>query len=183
MKALLTKYKSVIKFILTFLLLYAVLSFSYKLYLDYSGTGNYYPDFFTHLVAKQSVAIIDAFGYKAEIFPYPSAAYQMLIVNNQYVAKIVEGCNSLSIIILFLSFIVAFADRFKPTFLYILAGSILLYAVNLIRIAAISVGLYHYPWRSEIIHNVIFPAIIYGMVLLLWVFWVRRFSKIKQANE
>ncbi|HCY83023.1 MAG TPA: exosortase family protein XrtF, partial [Xanthomarina gelatinilytica] len=47
-------------------------------------------------------------------------------------------------------------------------------------VVILSVGLYHYPWRKDVLHTVIFPAIIYGMVCLLWLFWVNRFSNPKK---
>lgn len=172
-----------IKFILTFLLVYAVLSFSYKLYLDYSDGSKYYPDYLTNLVAKQTESLLHTFGYEAEVSEHPDEPSMKLIINNKFVARVVEGCNSISIIILFISFILAFADKFKTTFLYILAGSVLIYVVNLFRIVILSIGLYHYPWRREELHTVIFPLIIYGMVFLLWMLWVNRFSNLKKEHE
>ena len=106
-----------------------------------------------------------------------------LILNGKYVARVVEGCNSVSVIILFVAFMVAFAGRLKPTFFYTLAGGVLIYAVNIIRIAILSIGLYNYPWRREILHTAIFPLIIYGMVFILWMFWVNRFSSINKKHE
>ncbi|MEZ4801996.1 MAG: exosortase family protein XrtF [Gelidibacter sp.] len=183
MKELFIKYKSVIRFILTFLMVYAVLTFSYKLYLNYSDGSKYYPDYLTHLVAVQSESLLDTFGYDASIAPHPKEASMKLIINTKFVARVVEGCNSISVIILFISFMIAFAGRFKTTFMYILAGSVLIYVVNLFRIVVLSIGLYHYPWRREELHTVIFPLIIYGMVFLLWMFWVNRFSTLKKKNE
>uniref|UniRef100_UPI004048F486 exosortase family protein XrtF n=3 Tax=Gelidibacter sp. TaxID=2018083 RepID=UPI004048F486 len=183
MKELIVKYQSVIKFILTFLLVYAVLTFSYKLYLDASDGSKYYPDYLTNLVAKQSQSVLQTMGYDATIAKHPNEPSMKLIINKKFVARVVEGCNSVSIIILFISFIIAFAGKFKTTLFYILAGSVLIYAVNLFRIAILSVGLYHYPWRKEILHTVIFPLIIYGMVFLLWMFWVNRFTKNKKADD
>lgn len=180
MKALFLKYKSVVKFILTFLTVYFVLTMAYKLYLDFSDGSKYYPDYLTNLVANQSEKLIDIFGYDTVIQPHPNEASMKLIVNGKFVARVVEGCNSISIIILFISFIIAFADKFKPTFIYILSGSVLIYSVNLLRIAILSIGLYNYPWRKDILHTVIFPMIIYGMVFLLWMLWVNRFSKKKK---
>jgi len=182
LKALLVKYKSVIKFIITFLAVYLILSVSYKLYLDQSVGSKYYPDYITQLVAKQTKALISAFGYNVEIVNHPNEPSIKLILNKKYVARAVEGCNSLSVIILFVSFMVAFAGRFKPTVFYILAGSVLIYSVNLIRIVILTIALYHYPWRKEILHTVIFPLIIYGLVFLLWMFWVNNFSKFKKNN-
>lgn len=182
LKALLLKYKSVVKFILTFLAVYIVLTMCYKLYLDFSDGSKYYPDYLTNLVAKQSKSLIDTFGYDANIIPHPDEPSMKLLVNSKFVARVVEGCNSISVIILFISFIIAFADKFKATFIYILTGSVLIYVVNLIRIAILSIGLYKYPWREHILHTVIFPMIIYGMVFLLWMFWVNRFSKKKKQH-
>ena len=167
----------------TFILVYAVLTIAYKVYLDYSDGSVYYPDYFTNLVAKQSEAVLNTLGYEAEVWPHADEASMKVLIHNKYVARVIEGCNSVSIIILFLSFIVAFSDRFKATALYILAGSALIYAVNLIRIVILSIGLYHYPWRREILHTVIFPLIIYGMVFLLWMVWVNRYAKkVKYSN-
>ncbi|MBU2939885.1 exosortase family protein XrtF [Lacinutrix sp. C3R15] len=182
MKQLFIKYRSVLKFIATFLIVYAVLTFSYKMFLQYSSGNTYYPDYMTNLVAKQSKEILNALDYRVQLLPHPKEASLKLIINEKYVARVIEGCNSISIIILFISFIIAFSSKFKTTVLYILAGSVLIYIANLIRIVILSVGLYHYPWRKDILHTVIFPAIIYGMVCLLWVVWVNRFSNSKKVE-
>lgn len=180
MKTLIIKYKSVIKFILTFLIVYGVLSLVYSFYLDASKSGQYYPDFITNLVAKQSENLLKTFGYETNVVPHPNEPSIKVIVEGKYLARVIEGCNGASIIILFVSFIVAFSGKIKTTIIFALSGSVLLYVVNLIRIVVLSIGLYHYPWREAILHSVVFPAIIYGMVFLLWMFWVNRFSKFNQ---
>ncbi len=182
MKELVKKYKSVIRFIITFLSVYILLSVAYKLYLDYSDGSKYYPDYLTNAVAKQSKELLETVGYETVIEPHADEPSMKLIIRNKFVARVVEGCNSVSVIILFISFIIAFSGRFKITLFYLLVGSTLIYVVNLIRIVVLSIGLYHYPWRREILHIVIFPAIIYGMVFVLWMFWVNRFSNLKAKN-
>lgn len=182
MKTLFVKYKSVIKFILTFLVVYTVLSVAYKLYLQYSDGSKFYPDYMTHLVSLQSESLLNAFGYNTQVFPHPDEPSMKLIVNDEFVGRIIEGCNSISVIILFLSFIVAFSGQLKTTFFYILAGSVLIYVVNLLRIVILAVGLHLYPKYGDVLHTVIFPGIIYGMVFLLWIFWVNRFSKFNKNN-
>jgi len=182
LQALLVKYKSVIKFILTFVLVYAVLSMAYKLYLDYSDGTKFYPDYITNLTAKQSESLLGSLGYDASIEAHPNEPSMKLIINNKYVARVIEGCNSVSVIILFVSFIIAFAGRLKPTIIYLLAGSVLIYAINLLRIVILSIGLFHYPWRRNILHSIIFPLIIYGMVFLLWMVWVNRYASLKKRD-
>ena len=182
MKELLTKYKLVIRFIGIFLVTYSVLTIAYNLYLNNSDGSKFYPDYLTNLVAKQTNSLLNSIGYDAEVIPHPHEASMKIIINGKFVARVIEGCNAISIIILFLSFIIAFAGKFKTTLMFGLVGSIVIYAFNLIRIVILSVGLYHYPWRQEILHTVIFPLLIYGIVFLLWMFWVNRFSKIIKSN-
>lgn len=159
------------------MLVYGISSIAYKFYLDFSDGSQFYPDYLTNLVAKQSSMLINSFGYATTIEPHELEPSMKLIVNDKFVARVIEGCNSLSVIILFVSFVIAFSGSFKSTFLYVLAGSVLIYAVNLIRIAILSIGLYNYPWRSELLHKVVFPLIIYGLVFLLWMLWVHYYSK------
>lgn len=183
MRSLLTKYKLVIRFIFTFLLVYSVLSFGYKFYLDFSDGSKYYPDFFTNLIGKQTEAVLSSLDYRTNIVPHYDEPSLMVFVDQKYIARIIEGCNGLSVIIIFIAFVVAFADTFKRTFLFILAGSVIIYAFNLIRIVLLTIGLRHYPWRSDIMHQVIFPLAIYGVVFLLMMLWVNHFSKkVKAAN-
>jgi len=181
--ALIKKYKSVIKFILTFLIVYAVLSFGYKYYLLLSEDAGFFPDYVTNLTARQSMSVLNSLGYNTQIEPHPNEPSINLIINTKYVARIIEGCNSLSIIILFVSFVISFSDTWKSTLLFLLGGGVLIYAINLIRIVVLSLGLYHYPWRREILHTVIFPLIIYGMVFLLWMVWVNRFARKNKKFE
>lgn len=182
MKSLFIKYKSVIKFILTFLLVYLLLTVVYKLYLQYSSGLKYYPEYITHLVSKQTEALLNTFGYSVELLPHPGEPSLKIIVNNKFLGRIIEGCNGISVIVLFISFIVAFSGTFKTTLFYILSGSVLIYTVNLLRIVALCLGLYHYPEYSDFLHDIIFPVVIYGMMFLLWIFWVNRFSKLKSKN-
>lgn len=162
--------------------MYIGLSIVYKLYLNASVGSQYYPDYVTNLVAYQSEVLLNTVGYNTEVARHPNEPSMKLLVNGKYIAKIIEGCNAISVIILFISFIIAFSGKLKTTVLFLLTGSVLIYAVNLVRIVILSIGLYHYPWRSEILHTVIFPAIIYGMVFLLWMLWVNRFSNIGKNN-
>jgi hypothetical protein len=37
--------------------------------------------------------------------------------------------------------------------------------------------LYHFPEQNHLLHGVLFPALIYGSVFVLWFIWVNKFSK------
>lgn len=173
MNSLFKRYKPVIRFVVLFLGSYVILSFVYALYLEASKGGTYHPDFVTHLVGKQSSDVISSFNYDPKIIPAKSIPSLDLYVNGRYLARIAEGCNAISIIILFIAFVIAFAEKFKKTFLFLFAGAVLIYCVNIVRIVLLSILLFEYPQHLELLHGVVFPAIIYGMVFLLWMVWVR----------
>lgn len=154
----------------------------YQVYLNYGTSQVYYPDYITHIVAQQSESVINAFGYKASIEPHAEEASMKLYVNGIFLARVVEGCNAISVILLFIAFIIAFFDTWKSSLLYILAGSALIYGLNIFRIAFLCIGIFEYPNYYEILHGVLFPVVIYGLVFLLWILWVNRFSKHCQAT-
>lgn len=162
---------------------YLALSFVYKKYLGVSEQWGYYPDYFTHITGKASRSLIEFFGYKTRIYEDDSQPFLKLIIEDVYIARIIEGCNSISVIILFLAFIIAFASSFKTTALYMLTGSIIIFVANIVRIAVFIIGIYHYPKYTEVLHSVIFPALIYGIVFLLWLVWVYTFSGLKKKND
>ncbi len=139
----------------------------------------YYPDFFTHIVALQSEALINALGYEAQITPHQTELSMGLIVRDVYMARIVEGCNAVSIIILFTAFVLSFFGKIKSTLLFILGGAVIIYIMNITRIAALAIAVYELPQYSEFLHSIIFPLIIYGTVFILWLIWVRIYTKLE----
>jgi len=173
LKALFQKYKPVIRFVGLFLGTYLLLTVCYSIYLDLSEEAKYPPDLITNLVAKQTSSLINSFGYTAEVIPNDLEPTMKLFVNGKFLARIIEGCNSISIVILFIAFVLAFAEKLKKTLLFIFVGAVLIYAVNIVRIAVLAIALYEYPDYKDILHGVVFPGLIYGMVFLLWIAWVR----------
>ncbi|MDX1762411.1 MAG: exosortase family protein XrtF [Christiangramia sp.] len=177
MHQLLKKYSPVIRFIFTFLGTYLLLALVYNIYLQNYRSGIYYPDYLTHLVAVQSEAVVSALGYDSHLRSgYPEATMH-LMVEGKFVARIIEGCNAASIIILFVSFMLAFSGRIKTTLFFTLAGSVVIYVTNILRIAFMAIGIYEYPWHAHFLHSIAFPLGIYGVVFLIWVLWIAIYSK------
>lgn len=176
MKNLLQQYRPFLLFLGKFLLTYLVLTVLYQSYLNrFDSTANQV-DSFTQMVANQTQALLTIFDAAARIESHPTEPSVKIIYSGKYVSRIIEGCNALSVMILFVSFIVAFTGKFKKTIIFILFGLLLIHLLNIVRIALLSVALYHYPQHEHILHAVIFPLIIYGIVFLLWVIWVNKFS-------
>ena len=173
--------KTVVLFLIKFFGTYLILFILYAVYLNrnQNTAGLYACAPITKTVAHHSQFLLTTFGYDAKIEQDPEKVAMQLILNGELIALINEGCNAVSIIILFISFIVAFAGKIRTTALYILFGSLLIYLSNIFRIAFISIALYKYPEYQAILHDFIFPGILYGITFLLWFIWVQKFSQIK----
>ena len=175
MKKYLIQFKPFLVFIGTFFLAYIVLTLLYKFYLNSFAANDV--DGATTIVSHNVERLMQLFNcdiliQKSVLHPYFEVWY-----NKKYTIRIVEGCNAVSVIILFVSFVVAFSGKFKTTLLFILTGTVLIYLLNVTRIAILTVLLFYFPEKEHILHGVLFPLIIYGLVFILWVFWVNKYSK------
>lgn len=168
--------KPVIKFLVTFFGTYILLALAYQLYLDYAPQQPYYPEVITHLVSLQTESLIHFFGYDTKMIPTPNDPSMRIGINGVYLVRVVEGCNAVSVIILFLSFVVAFKKDWKSTVLFIFSGSVLIYALNILRIALLTIGIYEIPEYREFMHGTLFPLFIYGLVFLMWIVWIRNYK-------
>lgn len=175
------KYLPVFRFVLVFGGLYLVLSLLYAWYLDQPWEGVNYPDPITSQVSHQVHLGLEAIGYEVRTMmaePHPSIA---LFVGGELLYNVIDGCNAISVMILFSAFVLAFAKAIKPTALFLLVGLILLYIVNVLRLIGLALIYKHYREYAHFAHDILFPAAIYGMVVLLWIYWIRP-SKTKESQ-
>lgn len=176
MKKYLVQYQPFLVFLFKFFITYAVFGFAYLAYLNQYDSSNNETDGFTQLVTNQSVATIRFFGYECEAKPHESEASFKMFVNQKYIARVVEGCNAISVIILFVAFVTAFKGRYQKTIFFVLGGILIIHILNILRIALICIAMLHYPQYNDLLHGVLFPLFIYGVVFLLWFLWVTKFS-------
>lgn len=170
----LIQYKPFLLFLAKFFLTYIVLTVLYQGYLDSFGVVKM--DSITKMVAQNTEQVLSLFDKNVSVEENKTELYIKLLYHQQYVARVIEGCNAISVIILFVSFVVAFSGKLKPTLLFIFGGSLLVYVLNVLRIAMLSVLMYHFPNQESILHGVVFPLFIYGVVFVLWGIWVNKYS-------
>jgi exosortase family protein XrtF len=176
MKKYFITYGPFIKFLIVFFVTYIALSFVYKQYLGTYENNQYPIDPFTESVSAQVKGLSNFFGANADIQKYIGEKWTRLLFNDIYVARIVEGCNAVSVMILFVSFVISFARKFLPALIFCLIGIVLIHILNITRIAALGYFIYKMPEHTHILHGVLFPLVIYGFVFVLWVVWVRNYS-------
>lgn len=137
----------------------------------------------TRVVAAHTEDVLNVLGYHVTTENHPEELSVKLIVSGNYTARVIEGCNSISVIILFIAFIIAFPGKLKATLLFSITGAVIIYNVNILRIGFLTMTLYKYPEEQMFLHNILFPLIIYGLVFFLWVVWVNLFSNYKKIKD
>ena len=175
MKKYFILYRPFLLFLGTFFLTYIALTFLYQQYLNSFEENKI--DSITRMVSENTGQVLQLFTDESSIEESAEHPYMKLFYEQKYVARIVEGCNAISVIILFISFVVAFSGKLQATLLFIFGGSLLIYALNILRIAALSALIFYFPKQEPFLHGVFFPLYIYGVVFILWLIWVRKFSR------
>jgi exosortase family protein XrtF len=170
------QYKPFLVFLFKFLLVYLVLSLTYQYYLSLFSSDYKSPDDFTVLVSNQSAKLLNILNFDAFLSFEFDEPFARMSIDGKYVARVVEGCNAMSVMILFVSFVIAFKGRFFKTLIFSSIGVLIIHLLNILRIALLVIGLRYYPEYKELMHDIIFPLFIYGVVFLLWVVWVNKFS-------
>lgn len=167
-----------VKFFVSYFLLVAI----YNGYLQKSQQKEnfYQTSSITTAVANQTVKVLKAFGYNAKAIQHDKEVSLKLFFEGNYIVRIIEGCNAISLIILFVAFIFSFSGTVKATLLFSIIGSALIYIINILRIVFLVLMLHKFPSQIVILHDLVFPAIIYGFIFLLWVLWVNKFSNLKR---
>ncbi|UOK42695.1 MULTISPECIES: exosortase family protein XrtF [Flavobacterium] len=182
MRDLFLQYKPFFVFLIKFFALYALLTIGYRLYLSQYDVARFEVDGFTRMVAHQSEGILRFLGKEVKTEQNVSEPCMNLIYKGKFVARIIEGCNALSVMILFAAFVFAFSSKWFKTMLYILVGCLIIHVLNVFRIALLAMALYDLPQYEHLLHGVVFPLFIYSVVFVLWVLWIQKFSGYAQRG-
>ncbi|MBS1543395.1 MAG: exosortase family protein XrtF [Bacteroidetes bacterium] len=133
-------------------------------------------DSMTVAVARQCAATLRWSGYDAQISELPAQPSVHLMNPERTVLNVFEGCNGLNVMIVFVSFILATAKRWKVAAIFGVAGIMVIHLFNILRINLLywlsmsTPNLFHY------FHKYLFTATIYGVVFLLWAYWMTKLN-------
>lgn len=163
----------VLKILLRFVIIYILLVLLYQFYLN--AYADEVVDPFTRWVAEQ-VALVQGFaGFPTVLVDSFKQHSVYFLTGEMYTTRMVEGCNVISVAVLFTAFIFAFYKGAK-TFLFAVGGIILLHILNVLRIALLNIIYLKYSQYEKVAHDYLFPAIIYGGVIILWLVWIQFFA-------
>jgi exosortase family protein XrtF len=169
----LAPYYPVFKFVSVFAVLYILFSMGYYFFIGIEWGEQLYPDPITAQISYQTQELLRMVGYNAQTYNSPVHPSVLLFIDESKIYRIIEGCNAVSVMILFAAFVVAFARGYRRTLSFLIIGIVFIYIVNLIRLVVLGIIYYDYYVYAHFSHEIIFPGVIYGAVVLLWIYWIK----------
>lgn len=156
---------------------YFGLSYGYSLYLNaYECQKCTESDPFTTHVSKLTTQGLNLIGLSSEEKQSIDEPKRSIFIEGKLTSYVNEGCNALSVMIIFLAFVWGFYSGFLKTLLFSGFGFLFLHGINILRIIGLNYIFHLFPEYGKIGHDYIFPAIIYGSIVILWIFWVLKFA-------
>lgn len=164
--------KPALRFVLIFLSVYLLGNWGYGIWIESLGDR---PDFVTSLVSRQVSGLLSLGGYDQVNYTHDASEPVVLLRSGeQVILRVYEGCNGINVIIVFVSFVFAFAfkDRTKSWIWFIPVGILIIHFFNLARVVWLYTLAFSASHYFHYFHKYVFTAIIYAVVFLLWWLWV-----------
>lgn len=121
--------------------------------------------------------LLRVLGY--ELLPEPAGDTNRYIgVQGGSFLWIGDRCDGLSVMVVFALFILAFPGPWKHKSWFILLGTAVIHAINVLRVVALCIVVTIDYELLNFQHDYTFQVVVYGVVLLLWYLWVKRIAPI-----
>ena len=131
------------------------------------------PDPATAVVSEQTANLLSSVGYVTQTQQSVHGPYILLHWSEKNILAVYEGCNGLNVMIVFLSFLVGMGPYGKRMLWFVPFGLLIIHGMNLMRIGGLFFVAIYRPAEFYFIHKYLFTAVLYVVVFLLWIWWLR----------
>ena len=155
-------------FVTRFFIVYLFLTLAYEMYLSFHSVAL---DPFTTLLSEivQYSFDLSSVDYMHSIEGAPIKA--KFFYQDRHTFSIIQGCNAIDIIIIYLSFLFGYKKSLTHYLIHIPSGILVIELMNILRLNFLGQYILYDYETTIIIHNTIFPAILYAVVFGLWYAW------------
>lgn len=136
-------------------------------------------DFLTERSAAAGSWVLNVLGYDTSYTATKSG--QLLYMGESSLLGIAHPCNGLILYVIFLGFILIFPSSLKSKIRISLAGLAIIYVLNIGRIVSLSLIYLYLPAFFEVSHHFVFNTLLYGVIFLLWMYWINKLLPKYQA--
>ncbi len=128
---------------------------------------------------QASVGLLRGLGYEADYALLKGQYQSSVTLNERSTVFIGDGCSGLELFVLFAGFILIMGGAWKQKAWFLPLGLLLILVLNILRISALALINYHWPRYLYFNHKYTFVVVVYGVIFILWVWWVRKYSHFK----
>ncbi|MEX0723188.1 MAG: archaeosortase/exosortase family protein [Gracilimonas sp.] len=153
----------VIKFIAKALLIFIIWYLIYELWLLPDGSLD---EWLSLNIIGASAGFLKWIGY--EVF----TVNRIIGIGEYPGIEIVDGCNGIAAMGLFLGFILAYPGDWKNRISFSVLGICVIYVVNMVRIITLTITQVEWPKFFDFTHDYSTTTIFYLVIFLLWMVWV-----------
>lgn len=151
------------RFIIKVICIYFVWYLAYEMWILPNG---YIDEPLSKNIASVSAGILTFLG--EDVFYYD----RVVGIVGTAGGEIVNGCNGIAAIGLFLGFIFAYPGAWIPRIFFSVFGVVVIYLVNVTRIIVLSYTQFYWPRVFDFTHDYSTTAIFYFVIFILWMIWV-----------
>lgn len=173
------EFKPTILFLVKFIGMYVVANLLYGLYVTAYSPN---PDPATRMVSQHTASALQVLGWPAITQDDIAKPTTQLICEGESVLAIYEGCNGINVMIIFVAFLIAFGPVNRTLLWFVPVGLVILHAMNLLRIGLLFWVSLYMPKYMYFTHKYFFTAILFVVVFVLWIWWVKKYTKVKPAE-
>ena len=124
-------------------------------------------------ITRASVTVLQTLGFAAVVYP----TYATLVLMNGQPAVVVGApCDGLVLYALFGGFVLAFPGPWQRKLWFIPAGIVLIWSLNVLRVAALAINQYYSHQTVDFNHHYTFTFVVYSFIFGLWMLWARRLA-------
>lgn len=124
-------------------------------------------------IAAGGAAVLRAVGFSAGPAP---ASPQLLLLGGRPAVWVGAACDGLVLYVLFGGFVLAYPGPAGRKLWYIPLGIALIYALNVLRVAALALNQHYAPNSLNFNHHYTFSFVVYACIFGLWMLWARRLA-------
>lgn len=168
------EFRPTIFFLVKFLGIYLVGNLLYGVYVTAYEPA---PDPVTRWVTDQTAWALSCSGWDTHTVYHKARPTTSIIFQENAVVSVYEGCNGLNVMIIFVAFLVALGPYTKVFYWFLPVGLVIIHVANLFRIGLLFLVTLYLPDFLYFAHKYLFTAVIYAVVFVMWIVWVRMNSK------
>ncbi|MCB0792022.1 MAG: archaeosortase/exosortase family protein [Flavobacteriales bacterium] len=169
----------VVRFLLTAALLYLAWYLLYELVVHPWGALDRAA---IDLLIVSSGGLLQVLGYALIPEPANAEMIRTIGVEGGSLLWIGDPCDGVSLFAVFAIFITAYPGPLRHKLWFVPLGLVAIFLVNTLRIVALCIIVSIDYELLNFNHDYTFYVVVYGVVLLLWIIWVRRFARTGPAR-